>query len=62
MSESMKAVVITQPGAVEVLELRDVERPTPGGTDILVRVASSGLNRADLLQRRGLYPPPRGYP
>ncbi len=62
MSESMKAVVITQPGGVEVLELRDVERPTPGGTDILVRVASSGLNRADLLQRRGLYPPPRGYP
>ena len=54
MSESMKAVVITQPGAVEVLELRDVERPTPGGRDILVRVASSGLNRADLLQRRGL--------
>ena len=62
MSELMKAVVITQPGAVEVLELRDVERPTPSGTDILVRVASSGLNRADLLQRRGLYPPPRGYP
>ena len=62
MSESMKAVVVTRPGAVEVLELRDVERPTPGGTDILVRVASSGLNRADLLQRRGLYPPPRGYP
>ena len=62
MSESMKAVVITRPGAVEVLELRNVERPTPGGTDILVRVASSGLNRADLLQRRGLYPPPRGYP
>ena len=62
MSESMKAVVITQPGGVEVLELRDVERPTPGGMDILVRVASSGLNRADLLQRRGLYPPPRGYP
>ena len=41
MSESMKAVVITQPGAVVVLELRDVERPTPGGTDILDRVASS---------------------
>ena len=62
MSESMKAVVMGRPGGAEVLELRDVDRPTPGATEILVRVASSGLNRADLLQRRGLYPPPPGYP
>lgn len=62
MSESMRAVVISKPGGVEVLQLRDVDRPTPGPEDVLIRVACSGLNRADLLQRRGLYPPPRGYP
>ena len=57
----MKAIVISEPGGVEVLRLRDVDRPTPGPKDVLVRVACSGLNRADLLQRRGLYPAPRGY-
>ena len=62
MSESMRAVVIRKPGGVEVLELQDVDRPTPGPEEVLVRVVCSGLNRADLLQRRGLYPPPRGYP
>ena len=61
MSVSMKAIVISEPGGVEVLRLRDVDRPTPGPKDVLVRVACSGLNRADLLQRRGLYPAPRGY-
>lgn len=58
----MKAVVITEPGEPEVLELREVERPTAGPDEILVRVRASGLNRADLFQRRGRYPVPEGWP
>jgi putative PIG3 family NAD(P)H quinone oxidoreductase len=60
MSESMQAVVITEFGDPEVLQLRTVARPEPGPRDILVRVRSSGLNRADLLQRVGRYPAPPG--
>ena len=58
----MRAIVMTEPGDPDVLELRDVERPDPGPEDLLVRVASSGVNRADLLQRRGRYPVPPGWP
>lgn len=62
MSKTMKAVVITEFGDPEVLEVSEVERPDPGPRQILVRVTSSGLNRADLLQRVGRYPAPHGYP
>jgi putative PIG3 family NAD(P)H quinone oxidoreductase len=58
----MWAVVIREPGDPEVLELVAVPRPEPGPGEVRVRVASSGLNRADLLQRRGRYPVPPGYP
>jgi putative PIG3 family NAD(P)H quinone oxidoreductase len=58
----MKAAVITRPGAPEVLALREVAAPTPGPFEVLVRVEASALNRADLLQRRGLYPAPAGAP
>src|SRR5688572_9689420 len=58
----MKAVVITRPGGPEVLEIRDVPQPQPGPGEILVRVRASALNRADLLQRQGRYPPPPGVP
>jgi putative PIG3 family NAD(P)H quinone oxidoreductase len=51
-----------EPGEPDVLELREVPRPGPKPGEALVRVASSGLNRADLLQRRGRYPVPPGYP
>ena len=62
MNETMRAIVIREPGGPDVLELRTVPRPKPGSGEALVRVASSGLNRADLLQRRGRYPVPPGYP
>lgn len=62
MSETMRAVVITEFGEPEVLQIREVERPEPGPHQILVKVRSSGLNRADLLQRIGRYPAPKGYP
>lgn len=62
MSESMKAVVIQGPGGPEVLSLRDMPRPTPDADELLIRVSASGVNRADLLQRRGGYPAPPGAP
>ncbi|HSH76444.1 MAG TPA: NAD(P)H-quinone oxidoreductase [Longimicrobiales bacterium] len=62
MSEKMRAVVIAEPGGPEVLDMRHLPRPEPGPGEVRVRVASSGLNRADLLQRRGKYPVPPGYP
>jgi putative PIG3 family NAD(P)H quinone oxidoreductase len=58
----MKAIVMRTPGGPEVLELRDVPRPEPGPGEVRVRVASSGLNRADLSQRMGRYPAPPGSP
>jgi len=56
----MKAVVYTGKGGVEVVEVREVPDPVPGRGEVRVRVRAFGLNRADTLQRRGLYPPPRG--
>ncbi len=54
----MKAVVLEGHGGPEVLALSEVPDPEPGPDEILVDVVSSALNRADLLQRRGLYPGP----
>lgn len=56
----MKAVVITTPGGPEVLQLQEVEDPEYGDDDVLIRVAATALNRADTLQRKGSYPPPKG--
>jgi putative PIG3 family NAD(P)H quinone oxidoreductase len=57
----MKAIVIREPGSPDVLELRsDVPSPALRGGEIRVRMRATALNGADLLQRRGLYPPPAG--
>lgn len=56
----MRAAIITRPGGPEVLEVRDVPTPKPAADQVLVRVRAAGLNRADILQRRGHYPPPPG--
>lgn len=58
----MKAVRITEPGGPEVLRLEDVDEPDPGPEEVLVDVGATAVNRADLLQRRGLYPAPPGAP
>ena len=58
----MHAVVITKPGGPEVLQWTEVEDPVPGPGEVLVNVVASGVNRADLMQRQGLYPPPPGAP
>ena len=60
--EKMKAAWIPRFGGAEVLEIREVDRPVPSPDSVLVRVRAAGLNRADLLQRQGKYPPPAGYP
>ncbi len=59
---TMRAVRITEPGGPEVLRVGEVDRPEPGPGEVRVRVRAAGVNRADLLQRRGLYPPPPGWP
>ncbi|MDT7603177.1 MAG: NADPH:quinone reductase [Acidobacteriota bacterium] len=56
----MRAVVIAAHGGVENLEVREVARPHAEGDRVRVRVCAAALNRADLLQRRGLYPAPKG--
>lgn len=57
----MKAVTLNEFGDVDQLHLEDVEDPKRAcETDVLIRVHASGLNGADLLQRRGFYPPPKG--
>jgi len=58
----MRAVVITEPGGPEVLEWLEVPDPELGPGEVLIDVAAAGLNRADLLQRQGFYPPPPGAP
>ncbi|MBT5568586.1 MAG: NAD(P)H-quinone oxidoreductase [Acidimicrobiaceae bacterium] len=55
----MRAVVITGYGGPEVLQVMEVPEPLPGPGEVLVEVVSSALNRADLLQRMGLYPGPQ---
>ena len=56
----MKAIVIEKPGDPDGIRLADVDDPIPADEEVLVRVHASALNRADMLQRQGLYPPPRG--
>lgn len=58
----MKAVVITKPGGPEVLQVQEVAAPEPAAGEMLVRVRAAGVNRADLLQRKGQYPAPFGAP
>src|SRR5918993_321306 len=57
----MRAVVLRSHGGPEVLTIEEVDVPVPGPDDILVAVEHTALNRADILQRMGLYPDPRGY-
>ncbi len=62
MPPTMRAAIITAPGAPDVLAIQPRPIPTPGETEVLVRVVGSALNRADLVQRAGGYPAPPGVP
>jgi NADPH:quinone reductase len=57
---TMVAIKAQRPGGPEVLEPIERPVPEPGAGQVLVRVAAAGVNRPDVLQRRGLYPPPEG--
>jgi putative PIG3 family NAD(P)H quinone oxidoreductase len=56
----VKAIVVETPGDPEVMHLAEVPDPMPGPGEVLVRAHATAVNRADTLQRRGLYPPPPG--
>lgn len=58
----MRCIVVRDPGPDSRLEIETRPDPVPGPGQLLVAVHASGINRADLLQRRGLYPPPPGQP
>lgn len=58
----MRAIVITRSGGPEVLQAVERPDPEPHGAEVRVRVHAAGINRADLLQRRGVYPAPPGAP
>jgi putative PIG3 family NAD(P)H quinone oxidoreductase len=58
----MQAIVIRESGGPDVLEMRDIPVPQPARGEVRVRVYATAVNRADLLQRCGLYPAPPGFP
>ena len=56
----MRAVIAAEPGGPEVLSVGELPDPEPGPGEVVLDVVAAGLNRADLLQRQGFYPPPPG--
>ncbi|MEM9616893.1 MAG: NAD(P)H-quinone oxidoreductase [Pseudomonadota bacterium] len=58
--DTMKVIEITEPGEPEVLKLTERSTPGPSGNEVLIRIHAAGVNRPEVLQRRGLYPPPPG--
>jgi len=62
LPKEMEAIDPAAPGGPEVLEVVRRPVPAPGPGEVLIKVAAAGVNRPDVLQRRGLYPPPPGAP
>lgn len=58
--KQMKAIEITKPGDADVLMATSRPVPTPKNSEVLIKVRAAGVNRPDLMQRAGLYPPPKG--
>ena len=56
----MRAVIASEPGGPEVLTVTEVPAPTPGDSEVVIDVAATAVNRADMLQRQGKYAPPKG--
>lgn len=56
----MRGVSITEPGDADVLQIADVDAPTAGPGQVVVDMVAAGVNRADVMQRLGHYPPPKG--
>ena len=62
LPETMTAIVIKAPGGPEMLVAAERPVPLPGPGEILIKVGAAGVNRPDIRQRRGQYPPPPGAP
>jgi NADPH2:quinone reductase len=60
--QPMKAITITQPGRPEVLQVTERPTPAPKPGEVLIKVMAAGINRPDVAQRKGNYPPPAGAP
>ncbi|MEM8772671.1 MAG: NAD(P)H-quinone oxidoreductase [Pseudomonadota bacterium] len=60
LPETMRVIEITEPGGPDVLKLADRPLPRPAGNEVLIRIHAAGVNRPEVLQRLGLYPPPPG--
>lgn len=60
LPKSMKFVQITKFGGPDVLKMAERELPSPGPGEVLIQVSATGVNRPDVMQRKGLYPPPPG--
>lgn len=60
LPENMTAIAISEPGGPEVLKAEQRPLPVPSANEILIRVTAAGVNRPDVLQRAGAYPPPKG--
>lgn len=60
LPEDMRYVAMSGPGGPEVLQVSRTRVPTPAADEVLIRVQAAGVNRPDVMQRRGLYPPPPG--
>lgn len=58
--KTMRSVGVKSPGAADQLTLNEVQVPTPHAGEVLIAVEAAGINRPDILQRRGFYPPPQG--
>ena len=56
----MRAIIVQKAGGVDQLTMGEVPAPEPAAEELLVRVKATALNRADILQREGKYPPPPG--
>jgi len=56
----MRYIHAERPGGPEVLVVKEGPRPVPGSGEVLIRVSAAGINRPDIMQREGKYPPPAG--
>lgn len=60
--EKMIRIAIAEPGGPEQLKPEEIATPTPAADEVLIKIAAAGLNRGDIVQRQGFYPPPPGAP
>lgn len=60
LPQTMQGIEITKPGGPEVMHLVEMPCPVPKENEVLVQVKAAGVNRADIFQRQGVYPPPPG--